>query len=170
MSNIIVVAISPNPTDAFLASALDVARHCDARIVAVHIVDLMPCFLGADFDYGLIVGAMEEGGQTTLADAMRILESNGRGVEAQLLTSSLSGSTLGRQIAEVCEARGAARVLLGKRKASWWRFMNEDVAASVRQHTSTPVHIIGKARSAPTSQRPLPQAVPTGRSAPKPQP
>ncbi|CAD6517617.1 hypothetical protein LMG27952_00874 [Paraburkholderia hiiakae] len=171
MSKTIVVAINQNPTDAFLATALDTARNCDAHIVAVHIVDLTPCFTGmGDFDYGLIVCAMEEGGRTTLARAMKILEGNRRGAEARLLTSPLSGSTIGGQIAAVCDAAGAVRVLLGKRKRGWWRFLNEDIAASVQRHTSTPVQIIGKTRSAPAVQRPLRGPVHGERATPEPQP
>ncbi|WP_321936539.1 universal stress protein [Paraburkholderia sp. J8-2] len=157
MSKTIVVAISQNSSDAFLAAALDTARNCDAHIVAVHIVDLTPCFkgMGDHLDYGLIAGAMEEGGRETLARAMRILECNRHGAQARMVTSPMSGSTIGRQIAAVCDAAGAERVLLGIRKSGWWRFMNEDVAATVQRQTSTPVQIVVTSRSAPAVHRSL---------------
>ncbi|QGZ59686.1 universal stress protein [Paraburkholderia acidiphila] len=157
MSRTIVVAISQNSTDAFLASALDTARRCDAHILAVHIVDLTPCLtgMGEHLDYGMIAGAMEESGRETLARAMRILEGNQRGAQARMLTSPLSGSTIGRQIAAVCDAAGAERVLLGVRKPGWWRFMNEDVAATVQRQTSTSVQIVVNTRCAPGLHRAL---------------
>jgi hypothetical protein len=108
MSKIIVVAINQNFSDSFISYALETARHCDARIVAVHVVDLTTCYAGwGDSNYGLVVDVMQAYGRATLARAMATLGANERGAEARLLTLPVSGSRLGREIATVCEASGA---------------------------------------------------------------
>lgn len=143
MSKTIVVAINHGFTDAFLASALETARHCDARIVAVHVVDLTHCYAGpGDSTYGLVVGAMLAHGRDVLARAMTTLNDNPRGADAHLLTLPVSGSLIGHQIASVCAASNAERVVIGARKRAWWRIASEDVAGSLRNATHTPVHIV----------------------------
>lgn len=151
MSKTIVVAIDHNFTDAFLASALETARHCDARIAAVHVVDLTHCYAGVgDCNYGLVVGAMLAYGRAALARAMTTLNRNERGADAHLLTLPVSGSRIGRQIASVCDATNAERVLLGARKHAWWHIVSEDVATSLRKATCTTIQIVDER---PASQK-----------------
>ncbi|MBR8302435.1 universal stress protein [Burkholderia dolosa] len=150
MSKTVVVAINHNFTDSFLASALETARHCDARIAAVHVVDLTHCYAGlGDSNYGLVVGAMLAYGRAALARAMTTLNDNPRGADAHLLTLPVRGSHIGREIASVCDASNAELVLLGARKRVWWQVIGEDVAATLRKATRTPVQIV---RAAPGCQ------------------
>ncbi len=143
MSKTIVVAINHNFTDAFLAAALETARERDARIAAVHVIDLTHCYAGVgDCNYGLVVGAMLAYGRAALDRAMTTLDRNARGADAHLLTLPVSGSRIGRQIASVCTATNAERVLLGARKHAWWRVVSEDVATTLRRATSTPIQIV----------------------------
>ncbi|WP_175920789.1 universal stress protein [Burkholderia latens] len=143
MSKTIVVAINHTFTDAFLAAALATARERDARIDVVHVVDLTHCYAGVgDCNYGLVVGAMLAYGRAALDRAMTTLNLNARGADAHLLTLPVSGSRIGRQIAAVCDATNAERVLLGARKHAWWRVVSEDVATTLRKATRTPIQIV----------------------------
>jgi K+-sensing histidine kinase KdpD len=81
-------------------------------------------------------------GRAALARAMTTLNDNERGAEAHLLALPVCGSLIGRQIASVCDASNAERVLLGARKRAWWRLVTEDVAVSLRKATRTPVQIV----------------------------
>jgi nucleotide-binding universal stress UspA family protein len=139
----ILVAVSANSTDTVLESAVEIARKYDARIVALHVVDPTPCFLGPyDSDFGLIVEAMEGHGRDTVKRITKLLDQHAHPVETRMVTLPMSGSTIGCAIADVAEESGADLILLGERQSGFWRYVREDVAANVRRHSGTPIQIV----------------------------
>jgi hypothetical protein len=83
----ILVAVSANSTDTVLASAVEIARKNDARIVALHVVDPTPCFLGPyDSDFGLIVEAMEEHGRKRVMRMTSVLDEHAHPAETRMVT------------------------------------------------------------------------------------
>ena len=71
----ILVAVSASSADTVLTSAIEAARKYDAHIVALHVVDPTPCYLGAaDCNYGLIVEAMTEHGRKVATHVRNVLD------------------------------------------------------------------------------------------------
>jgi nucleotide-binding universal stress UspA family protein len=150
----ILVALSANCSDAVLASAIEMSRKHDARILVVHAVDLAPCMVG-EHDYGLqlVIEAMESHGREIVARAMRVLNEHGCPAESRLFTLPVSGATVGGAIASVADTAGADLILLGARKPGWWRWLSEDVASVVRRHTEAPIQTVsGSVAGASTSR------------------
>jgi nucleotide-binding universal stress UspA family protein len=147
----ILVAVSTSQDDTLLASAIETARKYDARLYALHVVDPTPCLLGpADSDYGLILEAMQAHGRDVVARVSQTLQEHPLQAEAHMLTRPFAGSTVGHQIAAFGEEQGVDLILLGKRKAGWWRWLSEDVASSVQRHAETPVQIVSATRARDT--------------------
>jgi nucleotide-binding universal stress UspA family protein len=147
----ILVAVNANSTDPLLASAIEVARKHDARILALHVVDPMPCYIGpADHSVGLVVEALEAHGRELVTHVTTVLDEHACAADTRMVTLPLSGSTIGRMIATLASESDVDLILLGEKKSSWWRWLNEDVAAEVRRHTGTPIQIIsGKVTGGP---------------------
>ncbi|MGF6721323.1 nucleotide-binding universal stress UspA family protein [Paraburkholderia sp. GAS41] len=139
----ILVAVSANSSDTVMASAIEVARKYDAHIVALHVVDPTPCFLGPlDADVGLIVEAMEANGRTIATRMANMLDEHAHTADARMVTLPLSGVTIGSAIASFANEVDADLIVLGDRKSGWMRWMSQDVAADVRRHSSTPIQIV----------------------------
>ena len=139
----ILVAVSASSPDSVLASAIEVARKYDARIFALHVVDPTPCFAGlADYDFGLMVEAMETHGREIVTRVTNVLDEHARPAETRMVTLPISGLTIGCAIASFAEESGADLILLGERKSGWWCWLSEDVAADVRRRTGTPIQIV----------------------------
>jgi nucleotide-binding universal stress UspA family protein len=139
----ILVAVSANSADTVLASAVEIARKNDARIVALHVVDPTPCFLGPyDSDFGLIVEAMEEHGRKRVMRMTSVLDEHAHPAETRMVTLPMSGLTIGCAIADVAKESDADLIILGDRQSGFWRCVREDVAAAVRVHSGTPIQII----------------------------
>lgn len=139
----ILVAASAKSTDTVLASAVEIARKYDARIVALHVVDPTPCFLGPyDSDFGLIVEAMEEHGRKMVMRMTNVLDEYAHPAETRMVTLPMSGLTIGSAIADVAKDSGADLILLGDRQSDFWRCVREDVAAEVRLQSGTPIQIV----------------------------
>jgi nucleotide-binding universal stress UspA family protein len=147
----ILVAVNPSSTDTVLASAIEVARKYDARILALHVVDPTPCLIGpVDYDVGLIVEAMEAHGRELVTHVANVLDDHACAADTRMVTLPLSGSTIGRVIATLASESDVDLILLGERKSAWWRWLNEDVASEVRRRTSTPIQIVpGKVTGGP---------------------
>lgn len=144
----ILVAVSASQDDTVLASAIEMARKYDARLYVLHVVDPTPCMVGSvDCDYGLIVEAMQSHGREIVGRVAQTLGEQSLPAEAHMLTLPFSGSTIGQQIAAFADEQGVDLILLGKRKAGWWRWLSEDVASSVRRHAETPVQIASEERA-----------------------
>ncbi|MFB9127915.1 universal stress protein [Paraburkholderia dipogonis] len=143
----ILVAVSARPADTILASAIETARKYDAQIVALHVVDPTPCFIGAaDCYVDLIVESMEQHGRQVVAHIMDVLDEQARSAEVRMVTLPISGMTIGRAIASVADETGADLILLGERNSSWWNWLNEDVAAEVARCSGRPVQIAAQPR------------------------
>ncbi|MFM0236577.1 universal stress protein [Paraburkholderia phytofirmans] len=144
----ILVAVSASSADTILASAIKAARKYDAQIVALHVVDPTPCFIGAaDCYVDLIVESMEQHGRQVVARIMDVLDEQARSAEVRMVTLPISGMTIGRAIASVADETEADLILLGERNSSWWNWLNEDVAAEVTRCSARPVQIAAQPRS-----------------------
>lgn len=138
----ILVAVSTRSTDAVLMSAIETARKYEAQIVALHVVDPSPCYMGAaDYNFGLAVEAMEAHGREVVTHLRNVLDVYGQTAEVRMLTLPLAGVTVGRAIATVAEETGADLVMLGERSSSRWRWLKEDVTAEVMRCSSSPIRI-----------------------------
>ena len=150
----ILIAVSATSPDSVLASAVEVARKYDARILALHVVDPTPCFVGpADYNVGLIVEAMEAHGREIVTRVTNVLDDHAVPVETRIVTLPMSGLTIGCAIAAFAEESGADLILLGERKSGWWSWLSEDVAADVRRRTGTPIQIVSSKFSGSSSRR-----------------
>jgi nucleotide-binding universal stress UspA family protein len=138
----ILVAVSASSADTVLTSAIEAARKYDAHIVALHVVDPTPCYLGAaDCNFGLIVEAMTDHGRKVATHVRNVLDNQARTAEVRMVTLSMSGMTIGRAIALVADETGADLILLGERSSSPWRWLSEDVASEVVRCSGTPIQV-----------------------------
>ncbi|MFL9915427.1 universal stress protein [Paraburkholderia fungorum] len=113
----ILVAVSASSADTVLASAIEAARKYDAQIVALHVVDPTPCYLGpADCNFDLIVEAMKAHGRKVVAHVRNVLDSQAHTAEVHMATLPMSGMTMGRAIAIAADETGAELILLGERR------------------------------------------------------
>ncbi|WP_297356827.1 universal stress protein [Paraburkholderia sp.] len=139
----ILVAVSTSSADSVLAPAIEAARKYDAQIVALHVVDPSPSYIGgADCNFGLIVEAMEAHGHRVVAHVRSVLDAHALPAEVRMVTLPFSGMTVGSAIAAVAEETGADLILLGRRNTSRWHWLSEDVAAEMMRHTSRPAQIV----------------------------
>jgi nucleotide-binding universal stress UspA family protein len=139
----ILVAVSTSSADSVLAPAIEAARKYDAQVVALHVVDPSPSYIGgADCNFGLIVEAMEAHGHRVVTHVRSVLDVNARPAEVRMVTLPFSGMTVGSAIAAVAEETGADLILLGERSASRWHWLSEDVAAEVMRRSSRPTQIV----------------------------
>jgi nucleotide-binding universal stress UspA family protein len=145
----ILVAVSASSSDVVLASAIETAQKYDAQIVALHVVDLRPCYVGAvDCNLGLIVEAMEAHGREVLSQARNTLDTYARSSDARMMTLPIMGRTVGRAIATVADDTGADLILVGARSSARWRWLNENVAAQVMRYSTKPTQIVTDKRAA----------------------
>jgi nucleotide-binding universal stress UspA family protein len=150
----ILVAVSASSPDSVLASAIDVARKYDARIVALHVVDPTPCVVGSvDYDFGAVIEAMEAHGREIVTHVKNVLDDHARPAETRMVMLPITGSTIGRVIASCAEESGCDLILLGERESGWWRWLSEDVAADVRRGTGTPIQIVSSKVADGSSRR-----------------
>lgn len=147
----ILVAVSAGSVDTVLESAIEIARKYDARIVALHVVDPAPCFVGPmDYDIGLVVEALEAHGREIVTRMTEVLDDHSRSAETRMVTLPILGVSVGRAIASATDTSGADLIVLGERQSGWWRWLSQDVAAEVRHHTNTPIQIVsGKVSGGP---------------------
>jgi nucleotide-binding universal stress UspA family protein len=139
----ILVAVSTSSADSVLAPAIEAARKYDAQVVALHVVDPSPSYIGgADCNFGLIVEAMEAHGHRVVTHVRSVLDTHALPAEVRMVTLPFSGMTVGSAIAAVAEETGADLILLGRRSASRWHWLSEDVAAEVMRHSSQPTQIV----------------------------
>ncbi|WP_206001904.1 universal stress protein [Paraburkholderia aromaticivorans] len=150
----ILVAVSASPADTILASAIEAARKYDAQIVALHVVDPTPCFIGAaDCYVDLIVESMEQHGREVVTHVRNVLDSQARTAEVRMITLPTARMTIGRAIASVADETGADLILLGERNSSWLNWLNEDVASEVARCSGRPVQIAADRTNVRSAQR-----------------
>jgi nucleotide-binding universal stress UspA family protein len=148
----ILVAVNAGCADIVLASAIETAQKYDAQIVALHVVDLTPCYIGpADCNFGLIVEAMDAHGREVVTHVRNVLDVHARASEVRMVT--IARMTVGRAIAAAADETGADLILLGERSSAWWQWMSEDVASEVMRHSSRPTQIISDRRAMSSARR-----------------
>jgi nucleotide-binding universal stress UspA family protein len=139
----ILVAVSASSVDTVLESAIEISKKYDARIFALHVVDPMPCLIGPiDYDFGLVAQALEAHGREILTRMKDVLDDHSRPAETHMVTLPMSGLSVGRAIVSFVDTSGADLILLGERRAGWWRCLSKDVASEVRRHTNTPIQTV----------------------------
>jgi nucleotide-binding universal stress UspA family protein len=144
----ILVAVSAGSPDVVLASAIETAQKYDAQIVALHVVDLRPCYVGAvDCNLGLIVEAMEAHGHEVISQVRNTLDTHARSSEVRMMTLPIMGMTIGRAIAAVADDTGADLILVGARSSARWRWLSENVAAEVMRYSTKPTQIVADKRA-----------------------
>lgn len=150
----ILVAVSASPADTVLASAIETARKYDAQLVALHVVDPTPSYLGAaDDNFALIVEAMSAHGRKVVAHVRSVLVDQTPEAEIRMVTLPMSGMTVGRAIAAVADEMGADLIVLGERSSSRWRWFSEDVASEVVRRSGKPVQIASDALRSSSTRR-----------------
>jgi nucleotide-binding universal stress UspA family protein len=138
----ILVAVSARSADTVLASAIEIAQKYDAQVVALHVVDPTPCYLGAaDCNSGLIVDAMEAHGRKFVTQIWNQLDGRVRVAEVRMVTLPMSGMTMGGAIAAVADETGADMILLGARGSFLRHWLTEDVASEVMRCSGKPTQI-----------------------------
>ncbi|MFM0266070.1 universal stress protein [Paraburkholderia sediminicola] len=138
----ILVAVSASSADTVLTSAIEAARKYDAQIVALHVVDPTPCYLGAaDCNFDLIVEAMTAHGRKVVTHVRNVLDNQARTAEVRMVTLPMSGMTIGRAIAIVADETTADLILLGERSSFLWRWLSEDVASEVVRCSGRPIQV-----------------------------
>jgi nucleotide-binding universal stress UspA family protein len=121
----------------------EIAQKFDARIIALHVVDPTPCWMGPlNYDFGIIVQALEAHGREIVTRMADVLDGHCRPAEIRMVTLPISGQSVGQAIASAADTSGADLILLGERKSGWWRWLSEDVASEVRHHTNTPIQTL----------------------------
>ena len=76
----------------YCGSAIEIARKYDARIFALHVVDPAPCVIGTiDYDFGLIVQALEEHGQEIVTRVTDVLDAHSLSAETRMVTLPITG-------------------------------------------------------------------------------
>jgi nucleotide-binding universal stress UspA family protein len=152
MSRTILVAVGPKSPESVLTSAIDLAKQYEAVILALHIVDTRPVYLGPyDHSCGSVIEAMQDYGRKALTQIEDVLRNNAASAEARMVTLPMAGSSIGNEIATLAEASGADLIVLGERQSTWWNWLSENVAREVQRHTSTPIHVV----SGEASKRPI---------------
>lgn len=154
----ILVALSANSSGFVLTAAIEFAQKFEADLLALHIVDPRPCYMGqGDYSYGPILEAMEAYGQEKIAQVRDALGDSTCGAEARMVTLPVTGLTIGGAIASVAETSEADLIVLGERRSTWWRFLSENVFDDVRRHTDKPIHVVSGNVSRHAAHHPNPR-------------
>jgi nucleotide-binding universal stress UspA family protein len=139
----ILVAVSTSSIDTVLASAIETARKYDARILALHAVDPTPYLMAPiDYDFGLMVEAMEAHGREIRTRMAEVLENHSCSADTRIVVLPISGVSVGQAIASVADTSAADLIILGERNSSWLDWPSEDVALEVRRHTNVPIQTV----------------------------
>lgn len=163
MSKRILVAVSTRTAHNLLACAVDASRELDAEIMVVHVVDPLNCFLGtAGIDCAPVVEAMLDHGREVIVHTANWLEAQGCTTSARLLTLPGDGATVGRAIAALANETHADLVIIGGKRANWWRWLSDDIAVDILNHTPTSVRCVADTVAAspktPIQPRPVPES------------
>jgi nucleotide-binding universal stress UspA family protein len=143
MTRKILVTVSTRTAHNLLACAVDASRELDAEIIVVHVVDPLNCFLGATgFDCAPVVEAMLEHGREVIAHAAGSLEAQGCTARTRMLTLPGDGVTVGRAIAALANEAHADLVIIGGKKANWWRWLRDDIAVDILNHTRASIRCV----------------------------
>jgi nucleotide-binding universal stress UspA family protein len=136
----ILVAVGTRPDSITLEAAIRLAHETGARITALHVVDPVPPYAGAEaFDVSVTLDAFEAYGHAIEARCVEAIRQAGCEGDARTMVLPMCGSTVGRAIAEHADEIGADLLVVGKRKPSFWSFLRENLYKEVLRYTDTPV-------------------------------
>ncbi|MDR5748029.1 universal stress protein [Caballeronia sp. LZ029] len=160
MQKHILVAVGPGYSHAALALGIARARECNARLTALHVVDRTPFWAisSAQYDCGAALAHVDElarGVEKRTLQAIRASSINGVCVTMDLPART----TLGRVIAQAAREFDADLIVIGRTKATNWRFWEERVSDAVSRYSNRRVLIAsnhaGHIVSAETKSTPL---------------
>ncbi|MDQ7978644.1 universal stress protein [Paraburkholderia sp. SARCC-3016] len=136
----ILVAVGTRSDSITLEAALRLAHETGARVTALHVVDPVPPYAGAETcDFSAAFEALDAYGQAVEARCLEAIRRSGCAGDARSIVLPMSGVTVGRAIAEHAREIGADLLVVGNRRASFLSFLRENLYKELRRHTDTPV-------------------------------
>ncbi|MFM0022033.1 universal stress protein [Paraburkholderia azotifigens] len=133
----ILVAVSTNPDNGVLKSAIDKARQTGARLTAVYVVDTMPWWAMAGVEYGCLdsIQMVEELERVVERRCNAVFELDAWDIHTRAVTVPLEGGSVGRRIARFAEELDADMIVVGAGQGSKWRFWEERMSDVVARCT-----------------------------------
>jgi nucleotide-binding universal stress UspA family protein len=136
----ILVAVGTRHDSITLEAAIRLAHETGARITALHVVDPVPPFAGAEAcDFSVTLEAFEAYGHAIEARCVEAIHRAGCEGDARTIVLPMCGSTIGRAIAEHAGETGADLLVIGKRRPSFWSVFRENLYKELVRYTDTPV-------------------------------
>jgi nucleotide-binding universal stress UspA family protein len=141
----ILVPVDGSPTSHLgLQEAIKLAKLCGARLLLIHVVDLMSYNIAAAADAGLsaeVWQALKEGGQEILAKSQAAVQAAGLACEIKLV-ENLAGRVSELVLDEV-QHSGANLIVLGTHgRRGMGRMLLGSDAEQIVRHTTVPVLLV----------------------------
>jgi nucleotide-binding universal stress UspA family protein len=113
--NILVAIDESDTSDLALREAINLAKHQNAVLRLIHVVDLTPVYLTVETPYPYVEyqKAMEEGGEKILASRAKIAREAGIEVESKLITIKMLGVRIYDVIEEQSKQWPADLIVMG---------------------------------------------------------
>jgi nucleotide-binding universal stress UspA family protein len=136
----ILVAVGTRPDSITLEAAIRLAQETGARVTALHVVDPVPPYVGAEAcNFGATFEVLDAYGQAIEARCVEAIRQAGCEGDARSIVLPMCGSTIGRAIADHARETGADLLVIGNRRPSFWSFFSENLYKELLRHTDTPV-------------------------------
>ncbi|WP_250515725.1 universal stress protein [Caballeronia sp. INDeC2] len=142
MQQHILVAVGPDNSHAALALGIARARECNARLTALHVVDRMPFWAisSAQYDFGAALAHVDELAREVEKRTLQAIRASS--INGVCVTIDLpGGTTLARVIAHAAREFDADLIVIGRTKATNWRFWEDSVSDAVSRHSNRRVLI-----------------------------
>ncbi|BCQ26072.1 universal stress protein [Caballeronia sp. NK8] len=142
MQQHILVAVGPGLSHAALALGIARAREFNARLTALHVVDRMPFWAvsSAQHDFGAAFAHIEQLAREVEKRTLQAIRASS--INGLCVTMDLpSGTTLARTIAQAAREFDADLIVIGRSRATNWRFWEERVSDAVSRHSNRRVLI-----------------------------
>jgi nucleotide-binding universal stress UspA family protein len=160
MQQHVLVAVGPDGSHAALALGIARARECNARLTALHVVDRAPFWAisSAQYDFGAALAQVDDLAREVEKRTLQAIRASS--INGMCVTMDLpGGTTLARTIAQAAREFDADLIVIGRTKATHWRFWEERVADAVSRHSNRRVLIAsnraGNEASVETKATPL---------------
>ena len=136
----ILVAVGTRPDSITLEAALRLAQETGARVTALHVVDPVPPYVGAETcDFSATFEALDAYGHAVEARCLEAIRQSGCEGDARSIVLPMCSSTIGRAIAGHGREIGADLLVVGRRRSSLFSFFRENLYKELTRHTDTPV-------------------------------
>jgi nucleotide-binding universal stress UspA family protein len=149
----ILVAVGTRSDSITLEAAIRLAHETGARVTALHVVDPVPPYAGAETcNFGATFEALDAYGQAVEARCLEAIRQAGCAGDARAIVLPMCGSTVGHAIADHAREIGADLLVVGSRKTSLLSFFRENLYKELLRHTDTPVLVATDALPAATGR------------------